>query len=111
MAAKITAFALTLLINIAIGVVLFFFMLVLMNGFSGSDAEPGLIAYVVLGLIVSVLMGTAAFLLTTFLMKKDMKGAVAALIAVPIFSIVGGALKAVCAFIGIGIAEYVRVNY
>ncbi|MGE3468662.1 MAG: hypothetical protein AB7J13_17225 [Pyrinomonadaceae bacterium] len=111
MAAKITAFVLTLLINIAIGVAMFFFMLILMNGFSGSDAEPGLIAYVVLGLAVSLLMATGALLLTNFLIKKDMKGAVAALIAVPIFSIVGGALKVVCAFIGIGIAEYVRVNY
>jgi hypothetical protein len=111
MGAKLTAFALTLLINIAIGVALFFFMLILMNGFSGSDAEPGLIAYVVLGLIVSVLMGTGAFLLTRFLMKKEMNGAIAALIAVPVFSVVGGGLKVVCAFIGIGIAEYVRVNY
>ena len=111
MAAKITAFILTLLINIAIGVAVFFFMLIIMNGFSGSDAEPGLIAYVALGLLVSLLMGTGAFLLTSFLMKRELKGAIAALIAVPIFSVVGGGLKIVCAFIGIMIADYVRVNY
>lgn len=111
MGAKITAFVLTLLINIAIGVVMFFFMLIMMNGFSGSDAQPGLIAYIVLGLIVSVLMGTGALLLTKFLMNRKLKGAIAALIAVPIFSVVGGGLKFVCALIGIGIAEYVRVNY
>lgn len=111
MTAKITAFILTMLINIAIGAVIFFFMVIMMNGFSGGDARPGLIAYIVLGLIVSVLMGTFAFLLTSFLVKRELKGAIAALIAVPIFSVVGAGLKFVCALIGIGIADYVRVNY
>ncbi len=111
MGAKITAFILTLLINIAIGVVMFFFLLILMNGFSGSDARPGLIAYVVLGVAVSVLMGAGAFFLTSFLIRKELKGAIAAIIAVPIFSVVGGGLKFVCALIGMGIADYVRVNY
>ena len=39
MAPKLIAAVLTFLINIAAGVVIFFIMLVAMNGFSGSDAS------------------------------------------------------------------------
>jgi len=111
MAAKIAAFVITFLINAAIGVVIFFFMLIAMNGFSEGDAEKGLMAYVALAFVVSILMSTCAFLLAGYLLKKGFSGAVAALIAVPIFSLVGGVLKVVCSIIGIAVAEYVRVNY
>jgi hypothetical protein len=111
MAAKIAAFFITFLINIAIGVVIFFFMLIAMNGFSESDAEKGLIAYAILAFFVSILMSISAVLLAGYLLKKGFSGVVATLIAVPIFSLVGGALKVVCSIIGIAIAEYVRVNY
>ena len=86
-------------------------MLVAMNGFSESDAEWGLGVYIVLGLGVSILMGTLAYFATSYLIKKDLNGAVSALIAVPVFSVVGGGLKLVCCFIGIAVADYVRVNY
>jgi hypothetical protein len=111
MAAKIAALVITLLINIGIGVAVFVFMLVAMNGFSESDAEWGLGVYIVLALIVSVAMGTLAFFGVGFLMKKGLNGAVAALIAVPVFSVIGGVVKVVCGFIGIAVADYVRVNY
>jgi hypothetical protein len=48
MAAKIIAFIVTLLLNIAIGVVVFFMMLMGMNGFSESDANYGFVTYIVL---------------------------------------------------------------
>jgi len=111
MAAQITAFVITLLINITIGVGVFLFMLVAMNGFSESDAEKGLIAYIVLAVGVSILMSTGAYLLTRYLLGRKFKGVAATLIAVPVFSVVGGGLKIVCSIIGIAIAENVRVNY
>nr|MBA3352879.1 hypothetical protein [Blastocatellia bacterium] len=60
MAIKITAFLLTLLINIAVGVAVFLFMLLAMNGYSESDATYGLGAYIVLAVIVTLLMSTLA---------------------------------------------------
>ena len=111
MAPKIAAFVITFLINFAIGVVIFFFMLIAMNGFSESDAEKGLMAYVILAFFVSIFASMCAFLLAGYLLKKGFSGAVAALIAVPIFSLVGGVLKMICSIIGIAIAEYVRANY
>jgi hypothetical protein len=105
MAAKIAAFFITFLINAAIGVVIFFFMLIAMNGFSENDAEKGLMAYGILAFFVSIFASTCAFLLAGYLLKKGFNGAVATLIAVPIFSVVGGVLKVVCSIIGIAIAE------
>ena len=111
MATKVTAFLITLLINFAAGVVIFFFMLLAMNGYGESDATYGLGVYIVLGLIVSLTMSTCAVLLVHVLMKRQFRGWTAGLIAVPVFSTVGVALKIVCSGIGVAIAEYMRVNY
>jgi hypothetical protein len=111
MAAKLAALFITLICNVVIGVVVFFLMLIAMNGFNESDAEKGLIAYVTFALIVTLAMTAGAYLLTAHLLRRDLSGAVAALIAVPVFTVVGGGLKLLGSVIGIAVAEYVRVNY
>ena len=111
MTAKIVAFVITLLTNIAIGVAVFFFMLLAMNGFQESDATYGLVTYIVLALVISLAMSTAAWFAVRYLQTREFRGWIAALIAVPAFSIIGGSLKIVCGIIGVLIAEYVRVNH
>lgn len=111
MAVRITAFLLTMIANLIAGVVIFFMVLIAMNGFSESDAQWGLGGYIILAVIVSILMGIGAVLLVHLLLKKKFSPPVSALIAIPVFSIVGIGLEVVCSLIGIGIAEYVRVNY
>ena len=111
MAAKLSAFFITLLINIAIGVAIFFFMLLGMNGFSESDASYGLGAYIVLAVLVTFLMSAAAVGTVHLLLKRGFGAFAAVGIAIPIFSIVGGGLKFVCCIIGLLVADYVRVNY
>ena len=111
MGAKVAAFVITLLVNIAVGVVVFFFMLVAMNGFSESDANYGLATYIVLALTVSLGMSILAAALVHLLLKREFRSFVATLIAVPVFSLVGAGLKIACSIIGIMVAEYVRVNY
>ena len=111
MTAKITAFLVTLFVNIAIGVVVFFFLLIAMNGYSESDATYGLVAYVVLGLFVSLLMAACAAVVVQLLMKRSWAGSSAAFISVPIFCALGAGLKLVCSIVAVAVAEYVRVNY
>ena len=111
MATKIIAFLVTLVINIAAGVVVFFFMLLGMNGFSESDANYGLGTYIVLAAAVSLLMATGAAGLVHILSKRKFRGIVSALIAIPVFSVAGAGLKIVCSIVGIFVADYVRVNY
>ncbi len=86
-------------------------MLLAMNGFSGSDAEYGLIAYIVLAILISISMSIGAFLLTHFLLKKQFTSAPSVLIAILVFAIAGVVLKMVSSLIGIDLADYVRVNY
>lgn len=111
MAAKIATLVLTFIINIAIGIVVLFFMLLAMNGYSESDATPGLISFIVLSFFISMAMSFAGFFVAGKLIRKDFKPITSALISVPIFCVIGGVLIAISSAIGIGIAEYIRVNY
>ena len=111
MAPKIITFFITLAINICIGAAVFFFMIIAMNGFSESDATYGIVTYIVLALIVSLVMSLAAALTVAILMKRKFGGVSSSFIAIPIFSVIGAALKMVCSIIGVLVADYVRVNY
>ena len=111
MAPKIIAFLITLILNIAIGIAVFFLMLLSMNGFSESDATYGIVAYVVLAVLVSLVMATLAAVLAHLLMKRAFGVVVASLIGIICFTVIGGILKVVCSIIGILVADLVRVNY
>ena len=111
MAAKLSAFFITLIINLAIGVGVFFFMLLAMNGFSESDASYGLGAYIVLALLVTLAMSAGAAFAAHLFVKRGLSGLAAAAISIPIFCVLGGGLKIVCSVVGVLIADYVRLNY
>ena len=107
MAAKIIAFIVTLLLNVAIGVVVFFMMLMGMNGFSESDANYGFVTYIVLAVLVSLVTATLAAVSTHLLMKRAFGSVVASLIGIVCFTVIGGVLKVVCSIIGIFVADFV----
>ena len=111
MAPKIIACLLTLAANVVAGLSVFFVMLIGMNGYSEDNAMFGIVAYVVLAVLVTILMSVSAVLLTHKLQKRKFRGFAAAIIAVMVFSVSGVVLKVVCGLIGIGIAEFMRVNY
>ena len=108
---KVTAFTLTLIFNIFACAVILFMMLIGMNGYSESDAQWGLIAYVVLAVVISVLMSAGAVLLVRTMVRKQFSPTISVLTAVPAFSAIGVVLELVSSLIGVGIAEFVRVNY
>ena len=107
---KVTAFITTLVLNIAIGVAVFFFLLLAMNGYSESDANYGLVTYVLLALLVSLTMSAGALMLVRRLIHRGYRSFVALVISVPLFSLAGAGLKIVCSIVGVLVAEYVRVN-
>ena len=111
MASKVTAFLLTFIVNIIAGIFILFMMLVGMNGYSESDAQWGLIAYIVLTIAITVLMSLGAVLVVGTMVRRQFSAAVAVLTAVPAFSAIGIVLEIVSSLIGVGIAEFVRVNY
>lgn len=111
MSAKITAFLITMVASMAGGAVIFFFMLLAMNGFSESDAMWGLGTYVLLVLMVAILSSTGALFLVGFLTKKQFSPAICVFIAVSVFSLLSIGLEIVCSLIGVGVAELVRVKF
>lgn len=111
MPARIIAFIVTLLIGLASAIVLFFGMLVVMNGFSESDATWGLGVYAIISIVASILMSVSAVLLTGALIKKQLHAAISAVIAIFVFSLIGVGIEVVGSLIGVAVADYVRVNY
>ncbi|MFN0138718.1 MAG: hypothetical protein ACKVQW_01360 [Pyrinomonadaceae bacterium] len=111
MQAKIVAAIVTCVLNLAIGVAVLAVLVISLNGYAARPGQAALITYIVLGLAVTIAMSVGAFFVTGYLIKRKFSGVVAALIAVPVFSCVGAVLKIVCVFIGILIAEIVRVNF
>lgn len=111
MTPKIVAAIVTCVLNLAIGVAVLAILVISLNGYSARPGQAALITYVVLALAVTIAMSLSAFLLTGHLIKREFSGVVAALIAVPVFCVVGAVLKVVCVLIGILIAEFVRVNF
>ena len=111
MAVKIAALLITLLLSIALGVVVLAFMIIAMNGYSESDATWGLGVFAGLALIISGVTAILAFFFAGTLIKKEYTPLLAALIAIPVFTIAALVLEIVACFIGIGVAEFVRVNY
>ena len=111
MAPKIFAFLSTLFLNIAVGVAVFFFLLLAMNGFSESDANYGFITYFVLAVLVSLLMASLAAAAVHVLTKRGSSPLSASLIGIGSFTAVGIVLKVVCSIIGVLVADFVRTNY
>lgn len=111
MAAKLAAFFVTLGINIVIGVAGLFFLLLAMNGFSESDANYGLVAYILFALFASVLFSFGAYGLVSFLLRRDLNKLFGVVLSVAVFSITGAISCFVAGLIGVGVAEFVRVNY
>lgn len=108
---KVTALTITIMINIAAAVAILLFMLIAMNGYSESDAMWGLGAFVLLALIVAVLMALGAFFLTGYLSNKQYNPVVTVIVSILAFSIIGSLLETVAGLIGVGVAEFVRVNF
>ena len=111
MTSKVIAVVLTLAANLAAGVIIFFFLLLALNGFSESDAVWGLGAFIIVALAITVLTSLAALLGTNFLLRKGFSGLVSVLILVSLCTIVGVIAELISGVIGIANADFVRRNY
>ncbi len=106
---KAIIFLVTALINVGIGVMLFFMLLLGMNGYSGDQAEPGLILFVVWVVLTVIIAGVLSFLSAGYLInKKSFHPALAAFVAIAIFSVIGAASDFVGLFAAIFLTEAMR---
>ena len=106
---KILAFFLTAVVSVCAGAVLFFFLLLGLNGFTESQAGPGLILYIVWVLLFSLVAAALSFFLTRWLAdKKSWNAALAALLSTFLFSFAGAASSFAGIFAAIILIEALR---
>ena len=86
-------------------------LLIVMNGYSESDAQWGLGGFVLLSIIVAIAMAASGFILTGVLLGRGFRNITAFAIAV-IGPIAGGVvLQSASVVIGLLIAEFVRTTF
>ena len=95
---KAATFIITALANIGIGFVLFFVLLLSLNGFAGGEAAPGLILFVLWAALCSLAAAVLSFMSAKYLTeKKFFNPLLAALSAIVFFVVVGAAVN----FVGV----------
>ena len=106
---KFIPFAITGLVNIGIGIVLFFFLLLGLNGYSEKQAMPGLIIFVAWVTLVSLLSGVLSVFATDFLVnKKAINFWISLLISVLVFVVGGAVINVVGWFVSLFVTEALR---
>jgi hypothetical protein len=106
---QILNFFITAMINIGIACVLGFFLLILLNGFSESQANPGLFLYVAWALLTALTAAALSVLTAKYLIgKKSFRPFSAIAISAPIFIIVGGIVSVAGMFAAVILIEALR---
>ena len=95
---KIATFLITALVNTAVGVVLFFVLILSLNGFSGKQAEPGLLLFIVWGLLSALITGVSGVLLANYLATKKSLSKIAATAISTVIFIIAGVVSAIVGF-------------
>jgi len=106
---KVVIFLVTALGNICIGIILFFFLILSLNGYSGKQVVPGLILFKVWVLLFSIVAAVCAVLSANFLTtKKSMNWIAASLVSILIFVVIGAILNFVGMVTAIVLTEGLR---
>jgi len=106
---KVVIFLVTVLVNIGIGIMLFFLLLLSLNGYSGKQAEPGLILFIIWVLLFSIAAAVCAYLSANFLItKKSLNWIAASLISILVFVAAGAILNFVGTVAAIILTEALR---
>jgi len=106
---KVEIFLATALGNIGIGIMLFFILLLSLNGYSGNQAELGLILFIIWVLLFSIAAAVCAYLSANFLItKKSLNRIVASLVSILIFVVIGAILNFVGMVAAIILTEALR---
>jgi len=92
MLTKIITFLITAVITGGIGAMMFFMLILSLNGFTGKQAEPGLILYIAWAVLTVIIAGALSFLGANYLINnKSFNPVLAAITAIALFSFGGAA--------------------
>jgi hypothetical protein len=102
--------ALTFVAAAAVGAVVLLAMLMAMNGYSESDSTYGIAVFVVLSFLLTLLLTYKAFTTTRRFVDQGKNVAFTGFLIVTAAFFVALIAKSIFALIGIGVAEFARVN-
>ena len=106
---RIIVFILTVMIQLGAAAAGLLLLLLGMNGYSESQATPGLLLFVVLGLGSALSLGTAsAFAVKRLVERRSFGGVTASAISVVGFAVIGGLILVASFFAAIALAEIMR---
>ena len=110
MTAKIITFLTISGVNLAAGVILLFFLMLGLNGFSERDANYAFLFFIIGAFVTAALSGILGIVLLNVLINKNFRSVSASIIAVLIFSIIGAVINIALCFGGLIIAEIMRTS-
>jgi hypothetical protein len=105
---KVVIFLVTALGNIGIGIILFFFLLLSLNGYSEKQAEAGLILFIIWVLFFSAAAVCAVLSASFLTIKKSLNWIAASLVSILIFVVIGAILNFVGTVAAIVLTEALR---
>lgn len=112
MAAKIIALSIIVLLNIGAGIILFFSLILGLNGYHETDAQWGIYTFLGGAFIITILMGAGGFLLTKYLIEsKNLNAALSVFLAAFLFVLIGIVAKIVLLFGSVFLADAVRNSH
>src|SRR5687767_12550686 len=110
MAAKIITFLLIGGVNLTVAVILLFFLMLGLNGFSERDANYAFLFFIVGAIVATAAEGILGVVLLNILTKRKFSSISASIIAVLIFSVLGAVINIALLFGGVIIADLVRTS-
>jgi len=106
---KIATFLITALVNLGIAFVMFFMLILSLNGFHENEATPGLLLYIVWGFLSALITSVLGVLLADYMaVKKSLNKIAATVISITVFVGVGGVSVVVAWFAAIFLASAMR---
>ena len=106
---KFATFLVTLLANLIIGIILFFFLIIALNGFSESQATTGLIVFVVWEIIFSIIAAVFGVLAGKFFIdRKTFSSFVSGLMACLFFILIGAVFSFIGLIASVGLVSALR---
>ncbi len=110
MALKLITSSIVLLFNAVLALILFFGLIVAMNGYHESDATYGIAAYLALAVLSCLLATTLAWLTVHILMKREFRPWMASTVSIAAFCMLGTGALMISMALAIGITEFARAN-
>ena len=101
----------TFVLLVLTGIVMFFFLLMGLNGFSERDANPAMIFYIAWLVFFTLLFSIAGFFFTKFLIKKSFNAILAVILSVVVAVGIGGVIDFGGLIVSSIIASEVRNSY